>query len=122
MQSVEHHSELTAYVKSSAFDESIGGPLQCWPVAGLKDSLEILPQANLGNNWILCGLLVAKLGKQMPLTYPEEVVSVERCIFLFFFLVSELQGELHQILILFAHRSLCCVAIHDGRVSTGSQC
>jgi hypothetical protein len=29
----------TAYVKSSALDESIGAPLQRWPIAGLKDGL-----------------------------------------------------------------------------------
>jgi hypothetical protein len=56
------------------------------------------------------------------LTYPDEFVSVELCVFLaIFFLVSELQGELYQILILLAHGLLCCMTIHDGRASADLQ-
>jgi hypothetical protein len=45
----------TTYVKSSALDKSIGGALQSWPVTGFgEDSLNIFPQANFGNNWVLC--------------------------------------------------------------------
>ena len=58
------------YVKSSALDEPIGGPLQCRPVARLQDSLHILPQANLGNNWILYGPSVAELESTCLLLTP----------------------------------------------------
>ncbi len=56
----------------------------------------------------------------MHLTYSDEAVSVKLCVSLaILFLVSELQGELHQILVLLAHGRLCCMTIHDGRVSAG---
>ena len=53
------------------------------------------------------------------LTYPDEAVAVELCVFLsIFFLISELQGKLHEILILLAHVMICHMMIHDGGLLT----
>ena len=49
-------------------------------------------------------------------TYTDEAVSVVLSVFLVvLLLVSELQGELHEVLILLAHGlgPLCCAAVHD---------
>lgn len=87
----ECHSDQTAYVKSSAHDNSLEGLRNRFQITSLKDGFHISPKAHLGDNWILWRLLVATPEKQLPLTYPNEVVSMEFCVFLvILLLVSQL--------------------------------